>query len=89
MASLRSRIHPPALTVESDRPLIGLVSVEDGQDVARYYADEADIPTDKLDTVAKARALAGAWSDLDWQQMVDELDRIRRESVVTPPIDDL
>ena len=33
--------------------------------------------------------LAGAWSDLDWDEAEKELDRIRHESNPTPPITDL
>ena len=32
-------------------------------------------------------ALAGSWSDLDWDDMIRELDRIRHESKPTPPLD--
>ena len=39
-------------------------------------------------TAAEARSLAGAWSDLDWEEMVDELDRIRHANTPTPPIDE-
>ena len=36
---------------------------------------------------AGAPARAGAWSHLDWEEALDELDRIRHESVPPPPID--
>ncbi len=32
-------------------------------------------------------ALAGSWSDLDWDEMIRELDRIRHQSKPTPPLD--
>jgi uncharacterized protein (DUF433 family) len=35
----------------------------------------------------RALSLAGAWSDLDFDEMIDALDRIRHESKPTPPID--
>lgn len=38
-------------------------------------------------TVHDALSLAGAWSDLDWDEMYEALDRIRHESEPTPPID--
>jgi hypothetical protein len=47
---------------------------------------EASFPPDEP---PRARALAGAWADLDWEEAHDELDRIRHESDPTPPIDDL
>ena len=31
-------------------------------------------------------ALAGAWSDLDFDEMIDALDHIRHDSQPTPPI---
>jgi hypothetical protein len=37
--------------------------------------------------IANALALAGAWRDLDWDEAMKELDRIRHESTPTPPID--
>ncbi len=39
------------------------------------------------DTLWKALDAIGAWSDIDWDELADELDRIRHESRPTPPID--
>jgi hypothetical protein len=83
--------RPPAdssLVVDPDRPLIGVVLTEDGREVVHYFADEAGAhaaisPQD----VADARTLAGVWADLDWDEVAEELDRIRHESEPTPPID--
>ena len=41
------------------------------------------------DSVQAALDLAGAWSDLDWERALEELDRIRHERKPTPPITDL
>lgn len=76
-----------SLVVVPDRPLVGVVLTEDGREVVRYFADEAAAraaasPQDELD----ARALAGVWADLDWDDVVEQLDRIRHESEPTPPI---
>jgi hypothetical protein len=30
----------------------------------------------------------GAWSDMDWEETLEALDRIRHESKPTPPIED-
>ena len=68
MAAQRNRNQSPTLAVDSDRPLIGLVLVEDSVEVTRYFVDEADAQSVRTDTAANARALAGAWSDLDWQE---------------------
>jgi hypothetical protein len=37
--------------------------------------------------VGEALGLVGAWSDLDWDEMIEALDRIRHESKPTPPIE--
>ena len=91
MAAERQPHRTSSLAVRLDRPLIGIVQVEDGQEVTRYFADETavnDTADGGAQIVAEARALAGAWSDLDWDEMVEELDRIRHESTPTPPIDE-
>ena len=77
-----------SLVVESDQSLIAIPLVEDGREVVHYFvevetADRTDLP----DTVRDALSLAGAWSDLDWEETVEALDRIRHESRPTPPIE--
>jgi hypothetical protein len=85
-----ARPHAPGLTVRPEQPLIGVVLVEDGQEVDRFFADEADADAAvAAQTAADARALAGAWGAFDWEETVEELDRIRHETTPTPPIDDL
>jgi len=39
----------------------------------------------KKKAIEETLALAGSWSDLDWDKMEEELDRIRHESKPTPP----
>jgi hypothetical protein len=87
MAAKQPLPRTPSLAVHQDQPLIGIVLVEDGQEITRYFADEPDAAASAR-SVADARALAGAWSDLDWEEMVEELDRIRHASRPTPPIDE-
>ncbi len=78
----------PSLEAEPDQPLISIIVQQDGQEVVRYFADEAVADAALADdTVQDALNLAGAWSDLDWNEMVEALDRIRHESRPTPPID--
>lgn len=36
--------------------------------------------------IEETLALAGSWSDLNWEEMQHELDRIRHESNPTPPL---
>jgi hypothetical protein len=68
-------------------PLIGIIVEEKGEEVVRYFTDEkaADVavsPSASQD----ALAIIGAWRDLDWEETVACLDRIRHESKPTPPI---
>ena len=76
------------LTLASNQPLIGIPFEENGKEVVRYFAEEAQ--ADRAvsnETTQKALSLAGAWSDLDWDDMEKELDRIRHESQSTPLIE--
>jgi hypothetical protein len=90
MAYRRQKIDADGLAVHPELPLIGIELLEDGQGVIRYFTDEvaADAAV-QANRVANIRALAGAWSDLDWDEMSDELDRIRHANTPTSPIDDL
>ena len=90
MPAEQQHIHESSLAVHTDQPLIGIVLVEDGQEVVHLFVDEADADAAVAEhSWSVARTLAGAWNDLDWDETVDELDRIRHESVATPSIDDL
>lgn len=82
--------QPSSFAVRDDQPLIGLFVHEKGKQVIRYYSDEeaADAASTKSATDAALGAI-GAWSDLDWEEMEEALDRIRHESQPTPPITDL
>jgi hypothetical protein len=82
-------IQPPAgLRVGDDQTLIGIPSRENGCDVVRYFAREADAGAALSDAaVQDALSLAGAWNDLNWGETIAALDRIRHESVPTPLID--
>jgi hypothetical protein len=82
--------QPTSLLVEGDQPLIGVVLEENGHEVTRYFADESVADAAISDSSAQAALGAiGAWSDLDWEEIETELDRIRHESRPTPPITDL
>jgi len=41
----------------------------------------------KQKAIEETLALAGAWGERDWDEVEQELDRIRHESTPTPPID--
>ena len=82
--------QPNSMIVRGDQPLIGVLVRKNGEDMVRYVADEEELERSSSQTsVDRALALAGAWSDLDGDEMLDALDRIRHESKPTPPIDDL
>lgn len=81
--------QPSSLVVQDDHPLIGVVVQEYGKEVTCYFSDEkaadAAATTNATDS---ALNVIGAWSDLDWREMKEALDRIRHESPPTPPIDE-
>jgi hypothetical protein len=85
-----ARDRAESLVARGDQPLIGVLIEENEQDATRYFAEEdaADLVVPDS-TTQRALDMIGAWSDLDWDEMVEALDRIRHESVPTPPIDDL
>ena len=70
-----------------DQPLIGFILQESGEEVVRYFAEEADADAASSSrSIQDALDLAGAWSDLTWEEMEKGLYRIRHESNPTPPI---
>lgn len=84
----RNPIPDSGFVVDSDCPLIGVVLIEDGREVVCYFADEAAARAAISEQAPdEASALAGVWSDLDWNDAVERLDRIRHESEPTPPIE--
>jgi hypothetical protein len=79
---------PPSLAAAAEQPLIGLVLEEDGQQIVRYFADEAAADAAVADhALARALAAIGSWSDLDWDETAEALDRIRHESTPTPLVE--
>lgn len=78
MAAEQRTINATSLAVRPDQPLIGIVLIEDGQEITRYFIDEAEADAAvAAQTIADVRDLAGTWSDLDWEETVAELERIR------------
>ena len=76
------------LLVQTNHPLIGIPFEENGQEAVRYFTkeEEADGAV-SVKEIQDAISLAGVWSGLDWDEMVEALDRIRHESKPTPPIE--
>ena len=76
-----------SLLVHSDHPLIGVPLEEEGREIVRYFTEDEAAEVATLDHAAQdALSLAGAWSDLDWEEMATEIDRIRHESLPSPPL---
>lgn len=88
--SKQSLRHEPGLSVPGDQPLIGVMLEEHGQEVVHYFIEEAfeEMPVSDQ-SIEAALSLAGAWRDLEWDEAVVELDRIRHQTQPTPPIDSL
>jgi hypothetical protein len=81
--------HTASLRARRDQSLIAIPLVEDGEEVTYYFVDEQTADEFMAQRRMDARSLAGVWSDLDWEETVEALDRIRHDSTPTPPIDDL
>lgn len=79
--------QPTSLLVRDDQPLIGVIVRENGQEVTRYFTDEEEADAATPDSVQRALSLAGAWADMDWDEALEELERIGHEVPPTPPID--
>ena len=88
---MRRRSHPErisSLVVERDDRLIAFSLIENGRDVVHYVVETGTPTRAHLPgSVQGALDLAGVWSDLDWDETVEALERIRHESQPTPPID--
>jgi hypothetical protein len=67
-------------------PLIGIIVEEKGKEVVRYFTEEEQADRASLG-VEEALSLAGVWRDLDLDETLDALERMRHESKPTPPID--
>jgi hypothetical protein len=75
-------------TIPSSQPLIGIPFEENGREVVRYFSEETQADNAiSEDATQTALNLAGAWSDLSWQETEQELDNIRHKSTPTPPIE--
>lgn len=68
-------------SARQDEPLIGVVTGDADNQVVFYFAHEQEVvELSPADGSRLALALAGAWSDLDWEQMAQELDHIRHDN---------
>ena len=73
-----------------EEPVFAIPVEEDGREVVRYFTDERAAAAATTDQgIQEALDLAGAWSDLDWDEMEATLYRMRHETPPTPPIEEL
>ena len=79
--------HIVGFTVNRNQPLIGVILQESGQEVVRYFAEEADADAATSSSAIQGILnLAGAWSDLNWEEVEKDLYRIRHESKPSSPL---
>lgn len=88
MTAEQQPMQHPQIIVYGDRPLIGVLTPEQEPDAVTYFTDEDAADQTVTDAaVADALSLAGAWSDVSWDEIEAGLDRIRHESEPTPPLE--
>jgi hypothetical protein len=89
MAERQPHLVQPAdaFSVQAESPLIGVFVDNEGQETVTYFVSDevADQPLQQEQTQDPIK-LAGVWSDLDADAMLDGLDRLRHESNPTPPV---
>ncbi len=80
-----------SLVVEHGQPVVAIPLIEDGREVVHYAVETADTaaPATLPDSVRDALSLAGAWDDLDLDETVEALDRIRHAGRPNPPIESI
>jgi hypothetical protein len=77
--------HVSSLFIRPDQPLIGVLIEEGGEELVQYFSED-EAYSELADNTRIALQLAGAWGDLDWQDMEQELERIRHETPPSPPL---
>ena len=78
----------PLITTTQHQPLIGIPFEENGKEVTRYFSEKTQAGhAVSHDAPRKALALAGAWSDIPWEEMINALDHIRHDNKPTTPIE--
>jgi hypothetical protein len=75
-----------SLVLRRDQSLVGLPLPDGEAELVRYSTDEEEVEAG-VGGNERALDLAGVWSDLDWDETAEALDRIRHESPPTPPIE--
>ena len=74
---------------EEGQPPIAIPIEEHGREGVRYFTDDAAVDAAlPRSAIEDALAAIGSWSDLDWDDLEREIDRIGHENPPTPPIDE-
>jgi hypothetical protein len=76
------------LVARHGEPVIVIPVQVGGEEVEWVFTSEAEADAALEDlAIQESLYLAGAWSDLDLDEMLDELDRMRHASPPSPPLD--
>ncbi len=78
------------LIARNHQPLIAVPVENNGEEEVRYFTDDAEADAALgQEATREAIKLAGVWSDLDGDDMLASLARMRHESKPTPPIESI
>lgn len=87
MARRRPERQPvPYLVARKGQPLIAIPDPDEPGTTYYFVSEEDARAFVGPDATKRALALAGVWSDLDWDEAERELYRIGHETPPTPPI---
>ena len=84
----QQRFKPvPYLVVEEGTSLVAIPIDVDGRKPICYIPEQNAVDESELpEAVRDALNLAGAWSDLDWEEVQAALERIRQDSKPLAPV---
>jgi hypothetical protein len=88
MSELQEKDAGAPVAAGVDQPLIAIPIEDHGEERVIYFTSDAE-----ADAYVKAHypegpvSFAGIWSELDADDMLQSLDRIRHESAPTPPLE--
>jgi hypothetical protein len=77
-----------SLMVREDQGLIDVVVGDNGSEATRNFTDAGEVDGTVIDANTQAALQAiSTWADLDWDEAVEDLDRIGRQTEPSPPLD--
>ncbi|MCC6627324.1 MAG: hypothetical protein IT340_07970 [Chloroflexi bacterium] len=78
------------MVARADQLLIAVPIERNGEEHIHHFVDDIEADTALADAgTRRPIKLAGIWSDLDEDEVLASLDRIRHESTPTSPLDDV